>query len=131
MQTLPRITQLHGTVLKKSGTDFWVVERPFIWWVYFHRQENWDPKIIVPTGFKTNFGSIPRIFWPLLNPTAWNAYVLHDYLYSQQMFQDRIECDYILYEALVAEGCSKVEACIVYFGLYLFGKKAWTGYNKG
>lgn len=86
--------------------------------------------MIVPAGFKTNFGSIPRVFWWLMNPTEWNAYVLHDYLYSTHYGNDKTECDHILYKALVAEGCNKVTATIVFIAVWLFGKKAWNGYNE-
>lgn len=38
--------------------------------------------IIVPEGFITDFGSIPRLFHWLFNPTKYISYILHDYLYS-------------------------------------------------
>ena len=84
---------------------------------------------MVPGGFKTNFGSIPRIFWWLFNPTAWTAYVLHDYLYTIHYRSKRNDCDIILYEALVAEGCNKIVAGIIYISLFLFGRKAWNSYK--
>ena len=117
---LPRITEVYGAVRKVSGTDYWIVEKPFVWWLDYFKQNENDPGIVVPEGFKTNFGSIPRAFWWVLNPTEWNAYVLHDYMYSKHYFDDRIMVDYVLYKSLVAEGCSKFSAKIILFALLLF-----------
>jgi len=46
---------------------------------------NYDTKtefIIIPKGFKTDFGSIPKILQNIFNPTKFISYIFHDYLYS-------------------------------------------------
>ena len=115
-----------GSVKRLSNTRFWEVCEPFIWRLVYGLESPGD--IVVPGGFKTDFGSIPRIFWSIIDPTEWNAYVLHDYLYSTH-YENRDNCDRILAEALVAEGCSRVVALVVYLALFLFGEKAWNSYN--
>lgn len=102
------------------------MDRSFVWFIIYGLDEN----VVVPSGFRTNFGSIPRIFWWILSPTDWNAYVLHDYLYSIQYRNNRNECDIILYEALVAEGCNKFWATIIYIALLIGGGPAWRAYHK-
>lgn len=115
-----------GSVKKISGTDFWEVRESFVWYIIYGA----DERVVVKKGFRTNFGSIPRLFWWILSPTDWNAYVLHDYLYSIQYRNDRNECDIILYEALVAEGCNKAWAFVIYAALFCFGGRAWKTYHK-
>ncbi|MBK6388580.1 MAG: DUF1353 domain-containing protein [Rhodoferax sp.] len=67
------------TLRKIPGTDRWVVQEAFVWYIDY---ENKERAIIVPAGFGTDFGSIPRILHPILSPTKYIAYILHDYLYA-------------------------------------------------
>lgn len=72
-------SRTNGTLRKIPGTDRWVVQEPFVWYVDY---VNKSKAIIVPAGFGTDFGSIPRILHPILSPTRYIAYILHDYLYT-------------------------------------------------
>ena len=57
---------------------------------------------MIPAGYGTDFGTIPRLLQIFFNPTAHLAYVLHDYLYEHRLYS-REECDLILVDALLAE----------------------------
>jgi len=62
---------------------------------------------VVPAGYGTDFGTIPRILRPIFSPTDHLAYVLHDYIYEKEPDGShrftREECDLILVQALIAE----------------------------
>ena len=62
---------------------------------------------MIPAGYGTDFGTIPRPFQIFFNPTEYLAYVLHDYIYDHKMFS-RKECDLILAKALLAENMNKL-----------------------
>lgn len=126
----------NGTVLKQINTNLWEVEEPFIWFIDY-QQKKWQ--ITVQKWFETDFGSIPRIFWSLFNPTEWVSYILHDYLYSTKwIFYDesswkfcainRKQVDAILKEALQIEWCSKIKASIIYMAVRVGG---WYNWNFG
>lgn len=87
--------------------------------------------IHVPAGFETDFGSIPRIFWNIINPIgkAGKAYVLHDRLYSVQDYT-RLESDNILLEAMEALKVNFFQRHIVYRAVRMFGWLAWDGHTK-
>ena len=63
-------------------------------------QETYEA-VNVPTGFVTDFASIPRVFWSVLRPDGEYAYaaVVHDYLYWTQT-RSREEADQILKMAM-------------------------------
>ena len=68
----------NGTLKKEIGTNNWEVQSSFIWLINYNQKDG--DKIIISKGFKTNFGSIPRLFWVFLNPTKYVSYILHDWL---------------------------------------------------
>lgn len=94
-----------GTLMKLSGTNYWAVAEPFFWYVDY--EDHSKGMIMVPRGFNTDMGSIPRALWLVFNPTEWLAFVLHDYLYKTQVIEgrkiERIEADTIMKEALISE----------------------------
>lgn len=102
--------------------------------VYFLLNEiDWTPEpgqkvggVKVPTGFVTDFASIPRIFWTVLPPDAEYTYaaVIHDYLYWEQRVS-RADADltfrYVMEEFKVAP--LAIQA--VYTGVRAGGESAW------
>ena len=68
--------------------------------------------ITVPTGYVTNFASVPRVFYRLLSPTSLrHSAIVHDYLCNESFGPTLAESGYsrwmadcILYEAMVREG---------------------------
>lgn len=111
-----------GTLRKVSWTRKWVVVEPFRWWKEY--DDHSKGSIVVEKDFETDMWSIPRIFWVFLDPTKWLAFVLHDYLYTK-ITTTRKEADEILFEALLVEGCSKIEAYIIYMWVRIGGWIAW------
>ena len=86
--------------------------------------------IKVPTGLKTDLGSIPAALqW--LFPTDGKAvlgYVLHDYLYKTGLYT-RNECDDILEEAMKLLDVSYWKRRSVRAGLKVGGWVAWNNHR--
>jgi hypothetical protein len=80
----------------------------------------------VPTGFVTDFASIPRVFWSALRPDGLYTYaaIVHDYLYWTQT-RSRQASDMILKFGMedFAVGTITVEA--IYHAVDWFGQGAW------
>lgn len=59
-------------------------------------------RIVIPTGFVTDFASVPRALWNLLPPTGryTRAAVIHDFLYRTPGLCTRAQADAVLYEAM-------------------------------
>lgn len=113
----------NGLLKKVSYNEFEVADE-FIWYISYDKK---DTYIIVPSGFKTNFGSIPRIIQAFFSPTKFLAYVLHDFLYSNDckiIFQDEFEthiypytrkqADQIMGEAIKVEWGWFLERHLIY-----------------
>jgi len=85
-------------------------------------------KVTVPKGAKTDFASIPRIFWPILPPVGRysRAAVVHDYLYRHGLFT-RKECDLVFLHAMEELNVVKWKRIIMYKAVRLFGKSAYKG----
>jgi hypothetical protein len=83
--------------------------------------------IEVPTGFVTDFASIPPIFFLVLRPDGEYAYaaVIHDYLYWTQM-RPREEADEILKLAMQDLKVDSVRLTAIYEAVRHFGGKAWN-----
>ena len=69
---------------------------PISWFPGLGQVGEFEP-VTVPTGFVTDFASIPQIFWSILKPDGDYAYaaVVHDYLYWTQT-RPRAVADQIL-----------------------------------
>lgn len=107
---------------------------------YLTRIIGWDPNpnqsntyqaVRVPTGFVTDFASIPRIFWSTLRPDGLYSYaaVIHDYLYWEQ-YLPRETADQIF--RLCMEDF-KIDSSIivpVYYAIRLGGGFAWESNKK-
>jgi hypothetical protein len=84
--------------------------------------------ITVPSGFFTDFASVPRVLWPLFPPTdpAYSkAAILHDRLYEHHPVSRR-DADKLLYEAARAEGCSLWRAWCLWLGVRLGGSSSYA-----
>jgi hypothetical protein len=103
-------------------------------------------EIRVPTGFVTDFASIPRALWSLLPPTGryGKAAAIHDWLYSHRVVDDvitpamftrgsrlvnRAEADRIFREAMRTLGVSAEMAWTLYAGVRVGGWKPWRAYR--
>ena len=108
--------------------DYWIVEKGFRYWI---GSEDGIDFIDVPAGFKTDFASVPRIFWPILPPAGpyTQAAVLHDYLYNQQK-RPRAECDSIFREAMGVLGVPEWKRQTMYQAVNAFGWIPWKSKKR-
>ena len=81
----------------------------------------------VPTGFETDFASVPRapLVYSLLGDTAHAAATIHDFLYATGGVT-RAEADYVLREAALASGVSLLRAWTMWVAVRLFGFTRWN-----
>jgi hypothetical protein len=85
-------------------------------------------KIEVPSGFLTDLGSVPQIFWNLIPPIGkpLRAYVLHDWLYFRQLYT-RSKSDWVLFEAMGVAGVNFFKRWTIYLAVRSGG---WVAWNK-
>lgn len=101
---------------------------------YLNREHTWTPAIprvglgavIVPTGFVTDFASIPRLFWAVLAPDDdyMLAAVVHDWLYWQQDLS-REQADLALRSGMEELRIESWKTAAIYRAVRLFGQAAW------
>ena len=103
----------------------------FIWYLDYELK---DEKIIVPKWFITDFGSIPLPLRLIFNPTKYVAYILHDYLYSEEWDivtlywnkeYDRMDADNILADALQVEWMWTIWTATIFTWVWIGGKLAY------
>ena len=87
-----------------------------------------DLVIEIPKGSKTDFASIPRIFWPILPPVGRysRAAVVHDYCYRHGLFTRKIS-DLIFFHAMEELKVPKWKRIVMYWAVRLFGWFAYQG----
>jgi len=101
---------------------------------FSYESEKFGRTITVPAGLVTDFASIPRAAWELLDPEdpviAWPS-VVHDYLYGcggrlpDGTVYDRERADAVLREAMEACGAGSVIRESVYKAVRAFGGTHW------
>ncbi len=116
---------------------FWQLCEPF---TYDIGELGGEDSITVPKCFKTDFASVPRIFWRIFPP--WGKYgkaaVLHDYLYSTLGRPgstapgdlSRRECDDIFLEAMGVVGVGWLTRHTIHRAVRLGGWMAWNEHAK-
>ena len=120
----------HNWLLRKlPNSKYWEVVEEFYWYVDYKDKIE---KVIVPKGFKTNFGSIPAPLRIFFNPTDYIGYILHDYLYSSEWkivyngillynkSYSRKDADLILLETLHLEWANLIERFTIYYWVRLW-----------
>ena len=106
------------------GTKLWRTMRAV---VYYAGHEGSAEAYVVPAGFRTDLGSVPRTLWPLLGHPAGRAaagYVLHDWLYHCQVVS-QARADWLLLEACAVLGVSWAKRQAIYLGVRAGGWSAW------
>lgn len=85
---------------------------------------------IIPKGFITDLASTPRFLWSILPPFGRYsvAALVHDYLY--RIGYDKKLADKVFYELMIKHGTYKWKAKVMYYGVKLFGFKAYNYYKK-
>lgn len=91
-------------------------------------------QVVVPAGFQTDFASIPRFAWSLIDPEdiiiAHPSYI-HDFLYSMRgtltdgFTYTREQADGVLREAMELCGASSIMRETVYDAVRNFGQPHW------
>lgn len=100
----------------KIGARLWRVEREF---TYYIGEEGSSDFVTVPVGFKTDFASVPRIFWRILPPDGeyTQASVLHDYMCINGI---KSRADKVFYEAMGVLGVPSWKRSIMFFAVRMF-----------
>lgn len=116
-----RIESIPGT---KAGEDQFILLSPFAY-------QYGEKVYTAPVGFKTDFASVPRIFWWLFPPTGEykEAAVIHDYLYVTQPCT-RAEADKVLLEAMKDLRVGTIKRRLIYSAVRLGGGIPWKKRNR-
>lgn len=106
-----------------NGKD-WSVESGFEYHVGEYPSEE---IIIVPTGFITDFASIPRFVWPIICPFGKHgkAAVIHDYCYRTLLYDKRKKADDIFLEGMIVLNVNPIKRSLIYFFVRVFGIFPW------
>lgn len=87
--------------------------------------------LCVKAGFKTDLASIPRLLWgvyPPFDPEYRAAAILHDGVYASELLP-RSECDWLLLEAMQAQGNSWFTRNAFYASVRVGGGSVWAGHS--
>lgn len=85
--------------------------------------------VVVPKGFVTNLGTVPRLLWWIVSPADLReASVVHDYLLQERLSRkqkgenlvSRWMADAILYEAMEQVGISFPKRTLVFLSVRFF-----------
>lgn len=83
--------------------------------------------IHVPTGFETDYASVPKGLWNIMPP--WGQYgkaaVLHDFLYRKSSGFSKTLGDAIFLDAMEILGVSWWRRTIMYLGVRYFGHSSY------
>ncbi len=89
-----------------------------------------DPQhglIEVPSGFETDFASVPRLplTFALLGAYGHAAAALHDWLYESGEMT-RADADEVFKNALRSSGIARWRTWLMFYGVRLFGSERYT-----
>lgn len=85
--------------------------------------------IHIPTDFKTDFASVPRIpiVYSMFGNTSHSAATVHDWLYSGRAKVSRKQADEVFIEAMKAKNQSKWRRKPMFWAVRLFAGFAFKG----
>jgi hypothetical protein len=97
----------------------------------FYRILDTSRTITVPTGFVTDYASVPRMFWSVIGPHGPHSSpaVVHDFLYWDQGC-NREEADRILALAMDEQGVAWATRKAIYIAVRVGGGGAWDTHTK-
>ena len=112
----------------KIDARLWEVERQF---TYFIGEEDSEEFVTVPRGFRTDFASVPRLFWIIFPPDGLytQSAVLHDYLYYKQIYT-RKKSDLIFLEGMKVLGVSWWKRKAMYWAVRIASGIPWNKYKE-
>lgn len=109
----------------KDNDRIWIIETPLVY------ESDILGKIIVPSGFETDFSSVPRIpiAYMLFGDRAHREAVIHDFLYrfDSAPLATYSEANNVFLEAMKVRGKGFAVRYAMYWGVVLGG---WTAYHK-
>ena len=107
--------------------DYFALLKPVGWAPAAYRRD----VVLVPTGFVTDFASVPRLFWSIFPPIGRYGYaaLFHDYVYWEQKIP-RGDADLIFRETMKELAVSRLVTSIMYRSVRLFGLFAWRNNRK-
>ena len=110
------------------GKNLWELQEGFEYHVGYL---NSDERIIVPAGFITDFASVPRVFWPIIDPIGEHgkAAVIHDYCYATACYK-RLRSDSIFLEGMEVLEVEKWKRQAMYNAVVMFGWWAWYKHRQ-
>lgn len=88
--------------------------------------------VLVPAGYITDFASVPKLpmTWLLAGGTAYEAAVVHDWLYTTHAFEgkpiERSKADAVFREAIKASEDTKAPAWLMWLAVRAGGGGAWA-----
>jgi len=110
------------------GGKYWKLTKGFEYHVGCYPS---DEVIIVPKGFVTDFASVPRVFWPIIDPVGKHgkAAVIHDYCYATACYR-RLRSDEIFLEGMEVLKVKKWKRISMYSAVVTFGWWAWYKHRR-
>lgn len=112
---------LHVEEVSDRGSGKWRVLVPFR-----YQSDVADCLITVPSGFTTDFGSVPRLpfAYAWFGNIAQEPATVHDWLYTSHLVS-RSMADAVLREAMWATDVSWIQRWAWWLGVRLFGWSHW------
>lgn len=129
---------------ERDGKSIWRVEKPLR---VFFKYKGKVYKIIIPEGFLTDFGSIPKLAQSIYSPTdpdMIECFIFHDYLYEKNgriiavnngkadlLNLSRYESDLIpLWRMAGDEGAGFTKRAVIFNSVRAGGWSAWNSHKK-
>lgn len=94
---------------------------------FIYRDDNRQLYLIIPSGFVTDFASVPdslRNFFPVFKKAGYAA-LIHDWLYRTKLYSKEYS-DNLFYNLLVDCGVGAFSARMYYYAVVLFGQDSWA-----
>lgn len=87
--------------------------------------------ITLKTGFVTDGGSVPELFWNIISPWGKNtiAFLMHDGIYAGELLE-REQADWILLEMMEYCGTNWFERNSAWRCVRNFGDSIWENHTK-
>lgn len=120
----PSVGALH---VFRFADEMYATTKPISWIPAKGDQETTFKQVDVPTGFVTDFASVPRIFWQFLPRDGKYTYpaIVHDYMYWVQD-RPRDSADEIFRIGMQEFGVDPIVLNAVYWGVRAGGSIAWN-----
>jgi hypothetical protein len=108
-------------VAEEIEEGLWLLHEPLV-----YESDLLGKTIVVPTGFETDFASVPRIplAFLLTGGKANKAAVIHDYLYAKQEVS-RAQADSVFLEAMKVSNQPGWRANLMWAGVRIGGWVGW------